>query len=147
MAYATHEGLKTELVKGVKTIALLGASFDSTRAAHGIMKKLIKAGYEIYPIRPPSPDGAKELLGRPLYGNLEELIKDKKSVDLVLVFRKSDAVSEIVQSCIKLGLKNIWCQDHSIDLEAAKVAEKAGMKVVMDDCIYRQLLSLQATPF
>lgn len=119
-----------DLLRGVKTIAIVGLSSDPDRPSHGVAKALQEAGYRIIPVRP----GGGEILGEPVVSSLAEVADQ---VDLVDVFRAPEHVPAIVDEVLALGLKALWLQDGVIDEAAAERAVAAGVFVVMDRCIKR----------
>ncbi len=118
------------LLRKVKTIAIVGLSPQPARPSFNVAKALQGFGYRITPVRPM----VDEVLGEKAYPDLESL---PEVPDIVDVFRASEHVPEIVDSCIKLGIKNLWLQDGVIHEEAALRAQQAGITVVMDRCMYR----------
>ena len=114
----------------VHTIAVVGLSPNTARPSYGVAKALQSFGYRIFPVRPM----ITEVLGEKAYPDLESL---PEVPDIVDVFRASEHVPAIVDSCIKLGIKKIWLQDGVIHEEAALRAQQAGITLVMDRCMYR----------
>ena len=119
-----------KLLRGVHTIAVVGLSPNSSRPSFGVAKALQSFGYRILPVRPL----VDEVLGEKAYPDLECL---PELPDIVEVFRASEHVPAIVDSCIKLGIKNLWLQDGIVHEEAALRARQAGITVVMDRCMFR----------
>ncbi len=117
-----------QLLTEARTIALVGASDRSDRASHGVMKFLLAQGYQVTPVNPVL--AGQDLLGKTVVGTLAEA----GPVDLVDIFRNSEAAGPIVDEAIKLGAKAVWMQLGVINPEAAARAEAAGLKVVMDHC-------------
>ncbi len=109
-------------------IAIVGLSDNPLRASHQIARYLIKAGYTVVPVNP----GLTEVLGLKAYADLTEI---PETIDLVNVFRRSEALPEIVQETIKIGAKYLWTQLGVVDQQAAQTAEAAGITVIMDRCI------------
>jgi hypothetical protein len=114
----------------VRSIAVLGLSPNSSRPSFRVAQGLQAKGYRIVPVRPMTD----EVLGEKAYPDLESL---PELPDIVDVFRASEHVPAIVDSCIKLGIKRIWLQDGVIHEEAAQRARDAGITVVMDRCMWR----------
>ncbi len=117
-----------QLLTEARTIALVGASDRPDRASHGVMKFLLAQGYQVTPVNPVL--AGQDLLGKTVVGTLAEA----GPVDLVDIFRNSEAAGPIVDEAIKLGAKAVWMQLGVINPEAAARAEAAGLKVVMDHC-------------
>ncbi len=117
-----------QLLTEARTIALVGASDRSDRASHGVMKFLLAQGYQVTPVNPVL--AGQDLLGKTVVGTLAEA----GPVDLVDIFRNSEAAGPIVDEAIELGAKAVWMQLGVINPEAAARAEAAGLKVVMDHC-------------
>jgi hypothetical protein len=88
-------------------------------------------GYRIIPVNP----NEAEILGEKAWGSLEEI---PEHVDIVDIFRRSEAVPEIVDSAIRIGAKGIWMQEGVFHDEAARKARAAGLEVVMDRCILKE---------
>jgi uncharacterized protein len=119
------------ILKGVKTIALVGASANPARPSWIVTKYLSERGYEVYPINPGL--AGKELLGRPVYGKLRDV---PVPIDMVEIFRNSAAAGPITAEALALDPppKVIWMQLSVRNDEAAGRAEAKGLKVVMNRC-------------
>jgi len=113
----------------VKTIALVGASADPTRPSHGVMRFLLARGYHVIPVNP-GLDG-QELLGQKVYATLAAI---PEPVDMVEIFRASEAALPLTQEAIAIGAKVVWMQLGVINPAAADLALAAGLTVVMDRC-------------
>ena len=124
-----------KLLREVHTVAVLGLSPNTARPSFGVAKALQSFGYRIIPVRPL----VGEVLGEKAYADLESL---PEIPDIVDVFRAPEYIPAIVDSCIKLGIKRIWLQDGVIHEEAALRAQKAGITVVMDRCMFRDYTQL-----
>lgn len=118
------------LLRTVKTVAVVGFSPQPDRPSHRVALGLRLAGYRIIPVRP----GLAAGLGEVAYPSLRDL---PEVPDLVDVFRAPDAVDEIVDDCIALGVKRLWLQDGVVSEAAALRAQAAGIEVVMDRCVLR----------
>ncbi len=118
-----------DILISVKSIALVGASKKPERPSYRVMKFLISRGYELYPVNPGL--AGTELLGRKVYANLSDI---PAKIDMVDIFRKSDAVGPIVDEAVAQGAGVIWMQLGVINHTAANKAQDAGLKVVMDHC-------------
>ena len=118
-----------DILRSVKTIAMVGASGDKTKFSYGVLRVLHETGYEILPVNP-SPELA-EIRGIPVYRSLEEI---DRPVDMVDVFRPKEELYGIAEKAISIGAKVLWGQIGVHDDRAAKLAEDAGLKVVMNRC-------------
>ncbi|HJO64655.1 CoA-binding protein [Sphingomonas sanguinis] len=118
-----------ELLTTARTIALVGASDRPDRPSYGVMKRLQDHGYRVIPVNP-------QITGEHVHGEFvfRELGQLGDSIDIVDIFRRSDAVGAIVDEAIAIGAKAIWMQLGVVNDEAAARAEAAGLKVVMDRC-------------
>ncbi len=118
-----------ELLTTARTIALVGASDRPDRPSYGVMKRLQDHGYRVIPVNP-------QITGEHVHGEFvfRELGQLGDSIDIVDIFRRSDAVGSIVDEAIAIGAKAIWMQLGVVNDEAAARAEAAGLKVVMDRC-------------
>jgi predicted CoA-binding protein len=119
-----------KLLREVHTIAVVGLSPNAARPSFHVAQALQSFGYRIFPVRPL----ISEVLGEKAYPDLESL---PEVPDIVEVFRAPEHVPAIVESCIRLGVKNLWLQDGVVHEEAALRAQKAGIAVVMDRCMFR----------
>lgn len=120
----------TELLKRSKTIAVVGLSDSSLRPSHGVSAYMQSHGYRIIPVNPQ----IKEALGEPAYPSLVDV---PEKIDIVNVFRRPEFVSEVVDQAIQLKVPAIWMQEEVINEPAAEKARKAGIFVVMDQCILK----------
>ena len=120
-----------EILSTVKTIALLGASPNEDRPSYHVMEFLLEKGYRVLPVNP--GQAGKEILGAPVYASLSDIAEP---VDMVEVFRASNAVAGIVDEILSLKTppKVLWTQLGVIDEDAGKRAHDAGLKVVMNRC-------------
>ncbi len=118
-----------ELLTTARTIALVGASDRPDRPSYGVMKRLQDHGYRVIPVNP-------QITGEHVHGEFvfRELGQLGDSIDVVDIFRRSDAVGAIVDEAIAIGAKAIWMQLGVVNDEAAARAEAAGLKVIMDRC-------------
>ena len=122
------EETKDKLLKTVKTIAVVGLSSQQTRAGYYVPAYLQGKGYRIIPVNP----HLDEALGEKAYPDLHSVPED---VDLVLLFRRSEAVPPFVEQAIEIGAKGVWMQSGIENQEAAKKARAAGLDVVMNACM------------
>jgi hypothetical protein len=124
-----------QLLRNARVIAVVGLSPQPNRPSFQVAKAMQNFGYRIIPVRPL----IDEVLGEKAFADLESL---PHLPDIVDVFRASEHVPELVESCIKLGIKNLWLQDGVIHEEAALHAQQAGITVIMDRCIFRDYTQL-----
>ena len=118
-----------EILKSVKTIAMVGASADKTKFSYGVLRQLSEIGYDILPVNP-NPT-VLEIRGLKVYRSLAEI---DKPVDMVDVFRPKEELYGIAEQAIAIRAKVLWGQIGVYDDRAAKLAEDAGLKVVMNRC-------------
>ena len=124
-----------KLLHKVHSIAVVGLSPNEARPSFRVARGLQGFGYRIIPVRPL----VNEVLGEKAYPNLESL---PELPDIVDVFRAAEHVPAIVESCIKLGIKNLWLQEGVIHETAAQRAKDAGITVVMNRCMWRDCMQL-----
>ena len=115
----------------LKTIAVVGMSPKPERPSHYVALYLQENGYEIIPVNP----GHDEIAGLRSYPSLIDI---PVNVDIVDVFRRPEFVEPIAKDTIKIGAKALWLQDNVVNIDAGKLAEDAGLMVVMNDCMLRQ---------
>ena len=118
-----------ELLQNARTIAMIGASDRPDRASYGVMKFLQDHGYRVIPVNP-------QITGEHVHGEFvwRELSQIGEPIDIVDIFRRSEAAGEAVDEAIAAGAKAVWMQLGVINEEAAARAEAAGLKVVMNHC-------------
>ena len=117
------------ILSSVKTIAMVGASPDKTKFSYGVLRVLHETGYDMIPINP--RPGLEDIRGMRVYPDLASI---DRPVDMVEVFRKSEDLYGIAEQAIAIGAKVLWGQIGVINHDAARLAEDAGLKVVMDRC-------------
>jgi len=118
-----------EILRSVKTIAMVGASGDKTKFSYGVLRVLHETGYDMIPVNP-NPN-LTEIRGIPVFHSLEEI---NRPVDMVEVFRPKEELYAITEKAIAIGASVLWGQIDVYDDRAAKLAEEAGLKVVMNRC-------------
>ena len=117
------------ILKSVKTIAMVGASSDPTKFSYGVLRVLHETGYDMVPVNP--KEAGNEIRGLKVYESLHDI---DRPVDMVEVFRSSDALLGIAQDAVDIGAKVLWGQIGVRNDEAARLAESHGLKVVMNRC-------------
>jgi predicted CoA-binding protein len=123
----------------VRTVASVGVSSNEQKPSFGIYGYLVEHGYEMIPVNPTAP----EIQGRKAYPDLASV---PQSIDVVQVFRRPEDVPPVVKAAIQAGAKVVWMQEGVVNDEAARTAETAGLKVVMNRCMratHRRLLGVQ----
>jgi len=126
-----------ELIKSVlrstRTIAMVGASANDMRPSYFAMMYLLAKGYTIHPVNPAM--AGKTILGQTVYASLSDV---PAPVDMVEIFRASDAAPEVVRDVLdereRLGVKVVWMQLGVVSEEAAELARAAGLTAIMDRC-------------
>jgi len=127
--YHYDQAYLSDILKSVKTIAMVGASADKTKFSYGVLRVLHETGYDMIPVNP-NP-ALTEIRGIPVCHSLEEI---DRPVDMVEVFRPREEFYAIAEQAIAIGAKVLWGQIGVYDDRAAELAERAGLKVVMDRC-------------
>lgn len=117
-----------DVLRTAKTIAVVGFSPKENRPSNMVGCYLIQAGFRVIPVNP----GHSEICGLKCYPDLSSI---PEAVDVVDIFRRAQDVLPVVEEAISIGAKVIWMQHGIINREAADLAEKAGLIVVMDRCI------------
>ena len=127
------DALIARILRGVKTIAMVGASPNEVRPSFFAMKYLTEKGFKVIPVNPSAV--GQEILGQKVYAKVSDL---PAPVDMVDIFRNSDAAGPITDDVIankdRLGVKILWMQLGVINEDAAKRAEAAALTVIMNRC-------------
>jgi uncharacterized protein len=124
----TSDAEMGELLADARRIAVVGLSYKAWRASNQIARFLIECGYEVVPVYP----RGDEVLGLRIYRSIAEI---PGRLDLVDVFRRSEALTEVVEDALAAGAPALWFQLGCVNERAAATARKAGARVVMDRCI------------
>ena len=112
----------------LKTVAVIGMSKHSSKAAHYVPKYLLDNGYDVTPVNPT----ADKILEINCYDSVSEI---NGPIDIIDVFRPSDQISSIIHDCIEKKPKVIWLQEGIHDFESEELARKAGILVVFNRCM------------
>jgi len=123
------------LLASSKTIAVVGLSSKTFRPSFGVSQYLQSAGYRIIPVNP----NESLILGEKCYARLEDI---PEKVDIVDIFRRSELVPEVVDAAIRINVRAIWMQEGVANEPSAARARSAGLFVVMDLCIAKELHKL-----
>jgi uncharacterized protein len=125
----------SKLLQEAKTIAVVGLSSNPARASFGVSRFLQRQGYRVIPVNP----SETEVLGERAYASVHEI---PEQVDIVDIFRRSEAASEVVDDALLKKPRLIWMQEGVVNHDAAQKAEAAGIPVVMDKCMLKELARL-----
>lgn len=125
----------TALLQTAKTIAVVGLSSNPMRPSFGVSRFLQRQGYRVIPVNP----NETEVLGERAYPSLADV---PGRVDIVDVFRRPARVPEVVDAALAKGIPCLWMQEGVVNHDAAQKAKDAGMQVVMDKCILKELARL-----
>jgi predicted CoA-binding protein len=129
----------SQILKNGRTIAVVGLSSRRHRPSYGVSEYMQSAGYRIIPVNP----GETEVLGEKCYARLEDI---PEPVDIVDIFRRSEFVPAIVDSAIRIGAAAVWMQEGVVHPEAAELARRAGLAVVMNTCILKEHIKRYRLP-
>jgi uncharacterized protein len=124
-----------EILRPPKTIAVVGISDKPERESYAVAEYIQDQSYRVVPVNPM----VERVLDRPCYPSLRDI---PEQIDIVDIFRRPDAVPEIVDQAIEIGAKVVWMQLGVVHEAAAEKAQQAGVKVIMDRCIKREHLRL-----
>ena len=120
-----------EILEQGKTLAVVGLSSKVMRPSHGVADYMQRHGYRIIPVNPHEAS----VLGEKCSASLDAV---PEPFDVVVIFRRSEFVPEVVEAAIRKGAKVAWMQEGVIHEQAAERARAAGLKVVMDRCILKE---------
>jgi predicted CoA-binding protein len=121
-----------ELLQTARTIAVVGLSNSPMRASLGVARFLQRQGYRIIPVNP----NETEVLGERAYPTLREV---PEAVDIVDIFRRPEFVPEVVDAALEKKVRCVWMQEGVVHQEAGARAEAAGITVVMNRCILKEI--------
>jgi predicted CoA-binding protein len=125
-----------KILNSSRVVVVVGLSSRPEKPSYKVASYLKEQGYKIIPVNP----AEKEILGEPCYRDLASV---PESIDVVDIFRRSEEVLPIVEEAIKIGAKAVWMQEGVINEEAAARAKEAGLMVVMDKCMRKELAKSQ----
>ncbi len=117
------------ILERTRTIAIVGASANRIRPSYFVLKYLLAKGYKVTPVNPGL--AGQDLLGQPVVADLSEI---SGPLDMVDIFRNSEAAAGITDQAIEIGARVVWMQLGIRNDEAASRAETAGLEVVMNRC-------------
>ena len=123
--------VEEEILKTCNSVAIVGLSSNPERASNHVGSYLKEKGYKVIPVNP----AEKTILGETCYPDLASV---PEKIDVVDIFRKSEDVPAIVKEAVKCGAKAVWMQEGVINQAAADEATKAGLKVVMNKCMFKE---------
>jgi len=126
----------TKLLESAKTIAVVGLTDTPMRPSYGVSHYMLSQGYRIIPVNP----NITAWMGEKAYPSLVDV---PEKIDIVDVFRRPDAVPEVVEHAIQVKAPVIWMQEGVVHQEAAEKARQAGIFVVMDKCILKEHIKRQ----
>lgn len=116
------------ILKENRSLAVVGLSAHWYRPSHFAAKYMLDHGYRVIPVNP----AYTEVLGQKCYPSLKDI---PEKIDIVDCFRKSEDIVPIAQDAVAIGAKVLWMQIGVINEEAAELARKAGLEVVMNRCV------------
>jgi predicted CoA-binding protein len=128
---STQSDAIANLLKRSRTIAVVGLSDSPLRPSHGVSAYMQTHGYRIVPVNP----RIKVALGEKAYPSLLDV---PAKIDIVNIFRRPAFVEEIVDQAIQLKVPAIWMQETVVHEKAAEKARRAGIFVIMDECILKE---------
>ena len=117
------------ILNEVKTIAMVGASSDPSKFSYGVLRVLQEIGYDMIPVNP--KEAGSHIRGLACMGSLSAI---DRPVDMVQVFRTSEAAYGVTVEAIEVGAKVVWMQIGVRNDDAADLAEASGLRVVMNRC-------------
>ncbi|OMJ31152.1 CoA-binding protein [Sphingomonas sp. Sph1(2015)] len=140
MPLTADDDIRNLLAKA-RTIAMVGASDRPDRPSYGVMKRLQDHGYRVIPVNP-------QITGEHVHGEFvfRELGQLGDPIDIVDIFRRSEAAGDVVDEAIAIGAKAVWLQLGVVNEAAAARAEAAGLKVVMNRCPAIEIPRLGVAP-
>jgi predicted CoA-binding protein len=130
--YAPSDAELRSIIGEARTIAIVGLSSKPDRHSHEVAAFLQERGYRIVPVNP----NEREVLGERAYASLPDVPADV-AIDVVDVFRRAEETPAIAQQAVAAGASVLWLQDGIVNDEARRIAEDAGLTVIMGVCLKR----------
>jgi uncharacterized protein len=118
----------TTILRRYRIVAVVGLSPKEHRPSHQVASYLLAAGFTVIPVNP----GHGRILGQPCYPRLTAI---PQPVEIVNIFRQAREVPAIIDDAIAIGARVVWMQEGIVHQEAARVAQQAGLTVIMDRCL------------
>jgi predicted CoA-binding protein len=133
-----------QLLSTARTIAVVGLSIKPERASHEVAHYLQQHGHRIIPVNPTY--AGQSILGEHCYATLTQATREHGVIDVVQCFRKPEEIVPVVEEAVAIGARCLWMQLGIVNEEAAQLARKAGMMVVMDRCMKIEHMALTSNP-
>ena len=130
--YAPSDAELRSILGDARTIAVVGLSSNPEKHSNDVAGYLQRKGYRIVPVNP----NETEVLGERAYPSLDEVPEDIR-IDVVDVFRRAEHTPEVAEQAVRRGAKVLWLQDGIVNDDARRIAEDAGLTVIMGVCIER----------
>jgi predicted CoA-binding protein len=127
----TTPSQRRDLQARSKKVAIVGASANPQRPSYFVFRYLRTHGFDVRPVNP----AYKEVDGLKSYASLAQYAEENGPPDIVDVFRKPEATPQIARDAVSVGAKAIWFQYGVINQEAIRIADDAGLDVVVDRCM------------
>ncbi|MGK2852210.1 MAG: CoA-binding protein [Candidatus Limnocylindrales bacterium] len=118
------------ILRATHRIAVIGASSDAGRPSYGVFRYLLDEGFDAVPVNP----NERSVLGVPAFDTLTEAVAATGPFELVDVFRRSDLCAPHAEEAVSAGARCLWLQQGVVSWEAAQIATRGGLSVVMDRC-------------
>jgi predicted CoA-binding protein len=131
-SYAPSDAELRSILGDARTIAVVGLSSKPDRHSHEVAAFLQERGYRIVPVNPKE----REVLGERAYPSLDE-VPDDVTIDVVDVFRRAEETPAIARQAVAARARVLWLQDGIVNEEARRIAEDAGLTVIMGVCLKR----------